>query len=327
MNIDVNCIEPNPYQTRIEYDPKTFEAIKASLLDNIGLRNAILVRPHPDRENIYQIASGETRWRATKENGSPTIVAKVADLTELDMKREVITENTLRRNLNEDELYNAVEQVRQELGGNAFPIRDLATYLHVSHTTINHMYEVRRMRDELSRRNVLQDNPPNRRQILETASLPTDDRVNLLQKAQKNDWSSRTVKKVKESIRNLDPEVKDKVLDINSLFTPNTIAKVATLEPEKQKPVVNRIATQRLREDDAVKLIDRAKADTLPQINVTVDEARDTLNDIREVLRKAELWGYPHYMILGVQNWDEACAMFTQIEEQMRWLKTRGWEN
>ena len=327
MNIDVNNIEPNPYQTRIEYDPKTFEAIKESLQDNIGLRNAILVRPHPEKENIYQIASGETRWRATKENGSPTIVAKVADLTELDMKREVITENTLRRNLNEDELYNAVEQVRQELGYSEESQLDLARYLHLSQPTISRIYEVRRMRDELSNRNLLQDNPPNRRQILNTASLPTEDRVSLLEKAQKNKWSSDTVKNVRESIKKLEPETKKKVLDINSLFTPNTIAKVATLEPEKQKPVVNRIATQRLREDDAVKLIDRAKADTLPQINVTVDEARDTLNDIREVLRKAEMWGYPHYMILGVQNWDEACSMFTQIEEHMRWLKTRGWEN
>jgi len=110
--ISLDSIETNPFQTREEYDPEIMTSIATSSMDNIGIRNPPLVRPHPEIEGRYQIASGHGRIFAWKALGNDTILCRVEKLTDSQMKKEVLVENVNRSDLKEDERYRAVEAFR-----------------------------------------------------------------------------------------------------------------------------------------------------------------------------------------------------------------------
>ncbi len=107
--IDVNAIEPNPYQPRKNFNPDRLQELSDSIKEH-GLLQPIVVINHEDR---YILIAGERRLRATKLANLDTIKAIVADieLDELRLRELALIENIQRENLNAIELANSYKEL------------------------------------------------------------------------------------------------------------------------------------------------------------------------------------------------------------------------
>jgi ParB/RepB/Spo0J family partition protein len=88
-------IHPNPKQPRKFFDAEALRAL-ADSIKAVGLLEDILVRPSGDG---YEIVLGERRWRASQLAGVPEISAKIADLSDDEVRVISLTENLHREDL------------------------------------------------------------------------------------------------------------------------------------------------------------------------------------------------------------------------------------
>ncbi len=102
LDLELNLIDPNPYQPRKYFDESKIEELSDSILRH-GLLQPIVVVPREDR---YILVAGERRLRASKLAKLETIKAIVADidLDEIKLRELALIENIQRENLNPIEL-------------------------------------------------------------------------------------------------------------------------------------------------------------------------------------------------------------------------------
>ena len=74
LHLRIDAIVPNRFQPRQTFSPQELAELTASLKES-GLLQPILVRRKGD--GIYELISGERRWRAAKDAGLETIQAVV----------------------------------------------------------------------------------------------------------------------------------------------------------------------------------------------------------------------------------------------------------
>ena len=74
--LDVNKIQPNPFQARTEFDPEHIEELARSIQEK-GVIQPISVN-HVGQDFI--LIAGERRWRATRKAGIDTIPAIVHEV-------------------------------------------------------------------------------------------------------------------------------------------------------------------------------------------------------------------------------------------------------
>jgi len=100
--LDVNAIEPNPYQPRKHFDQKKLEELAQSIKQH-GLLQPIVVINHEGR---YILIAGERRLRASKLAKLSTIKVIIAqiELDELRLRELALVENIQRENLNPIEM-------------------------------------------------------------------------------------------------------------------------------------------------------------------------------------------------------------------------------
>ncbi len=111
--VDLNLIEPNPFQPREVFDDEDIEEL-AKTIDQHGLLSPIVVRKH---EGGYQIVLGERRFRAHQKLGKATIKAEVKDkYSDKDMAEVAIIENIQRVQLSPIEEAHAFEKLINEHG-------------------------------------------------------------------------------------------------------------------------------------------------------------------------------------------------------------------
>ncbi len=109
--IAVDRIDPNPYQTRMNFDGSKLDELARSIEAN-GVVQPIIVRPMPDGR--FQLIAGERRWRASEKIGRatvPSIVRQVSDEQAMEM---TIVENLQRADLNPIEQARAYERLSKE---------------------------------------------------------------------------------------------------------------------------------------------------------------------------------------------------------------------
>jgi ParB family chromosome partitioning protein len=97
--VPLDLLEPNPYQPRSSIEP----AALAELAQSIRLRGVLqplLVRPHPNAPDRYQIVAGERRWRAAGEAGLHEVPALVHDMADTEAAAVALVENLQRQDLN-----------------------------------------------------------------------------------------------------------------------------------------------------------------------------------------------------------------------------------
>jgi len=109
-DLPVTEIDPNPYQTRTQFDEQALNELAASILAN-GVVQPIVVRPHDGR---FQLIAGERRWRAAKKVGRESIPAVIKQVSNEQAMEMTIVENLQREGLNPMEEARAFERLARE---------------------------------------------------------------------------------------------------------------------------------------------------------------------------------------------------------------------
>lgn len=94
--VDIDLIEPSPYQPRTRFHEESLAELAQSILST-GIVQPPVVRPVGSR---YQLLAGERRWRAAQRAGLtrvPVIVREVSDQAALEI---TLVENIQREDLN-----------------------------------------------------------------------------------------------------------------------------------------------------------------------------------------------------------------------------------
>ncbi len=110
LEIDIDLIEPSPYQPRTRFREEALEELARSIKTS-GIIQPLVVRPTGSR---FQLIAGERRWRAAQRAGLTkvsAIVKQVPDELALEM---TLVENLQREDLNAIEAAHAFERLMHE---------------------------------------------------------------------------------------------------------------------------------------------------------------------------------------------------------------------
>lgn len=109
--IQLDQIDPNPFQTRSHIDEEQLSELAASISAN-GVVQPILVRPLLNGR--FQLIAGERRWRASQKAGKPTIPAILRQVSDEQAMEITIVENLQRADLNPMEQARAFDRLSRE---------------------------------------------------------------------------------------------------------------------------------------------------------------------------------------------------------------------
>src|SRR5437588_1150462 len=111
QELDIDLIEPSPYQPRTKFHEQGLDELARSIKTS-GIIQPLVVRPIGSR---FQLIAGERRWRAAQRAGLnkvSAIVKQVADELALEI---TLVENIQRADLNAIEAARAFERLMDEL--------------------------------------------------------------------------------------------------------------------------------------------------------------------------------------------------------------------
>jgi ParB family chromosome partitioning protein len=113
QHLRTDAIVPNRYQPRQTFPSQELAELTASLKQS-GLLQPILVRRKGD--GMYELISGERRWRAAKQAGLETIQAIIRNCTDEESIVLALIENLQRQDLNPIEAARAYHRMMNEFG-------------------------------------------------------------------------------------------------------------------------------------------------------------------------------------------------------------------
>jgi ParB family transcriptional regulator, chromosome partitioning protein len=102
LQIDIDLIEPSPYQPRTRFREEALDELARSIQSS-GIIQPLVLRQVGNR---YQLIAGERRWRAAQRAGLRSVSAIVRQVPD-----ELALEMTLVENIQREDL-NAIEQAR-----------------------------------------------------------------------------------------------------------------------------------------------------------------------------------------------------------------------
>ncbi|ATG88307.1 ParB/RepB/Spo0J family partition protein [Methylomonas koyamae] len=108
--INVELIEPNPYQPRTHYSKESLDNLAKSIKEN-GLLQPIIVEKSDDR---YLIIAGERRWRAHLMLNKSHIEAIVRTIDDQTQAIYALAENIVREDLSDYETGKAIRSIEDE---------------------------------------------------------------------------------------------------------------------------------------------------------------------------------------------------------------------
>lgn len=112
LEIPLDHIERNPFQTRTRFDDSKLAELASSIAAT-GVVQPILVRPL-DIPGRYQLIAGERRWLASRRVGKSTIPAIVRQVSDEQTLEITIVENLQRADLNPMEQARAYQRLSQQ---------------------------------------------------------------------------------------------------------------------------------------------------------------------------------------------------------------------
>jgi ParB family chromosome partitioning protein len=115
LEIPLDHIERNPYQTRTHFDEPKLAELAQSIAAS-GVVQPIIVRPLApvDGEARYQLITGERRWLASRKAGKATIPAIVRQVSDEQTLEMTIVENLQRADLNPIEQARAYQRLSSD---------------------------------------------------------------------------------------------------------------------------------------------------------------------------------------------------------------------
>ncbi|GBC78486.1 putative chromosome-partitioning protein ParB [bacterium HR08] len=112
VELDVDLIDPSPYQPRTRYDEQRLRELADSIRTH-GLVQPIIVRRRGLR---YEIIAGERRWRAAQLAGLLKIPAVIREVPDEQVLELSLIENIQREDLNPIEEAQAYQRLIERLG-------------------------------------------------------------------------------------------------------------------------------------------------------------------------------------------------------------------
>ena len=113
QQLRIDAIVPNRYQPRQVFASGELAELTASIKES-GVLQPVMVRRKGD--GIYELISGERRWRASKEAGLETIHAVIRNCSDQESLLLALVENLQRENLNPMETARAYARMMKEFG-------------------------------------------------------------------------------------------------------------------------------------------------------------------------------------------------------------------
>jgi ParB family chromosome partitioning protein len=108
--IDIDLIEPSPYQPRTRFREEALDELARSIQAS-GIIQPIVVRPIGNR---FQLIAGERRWRAAQRAGLKKVAAVAKHVTDELALEMTLVENIQREDLNPIEAARAFERLMVE---------------------------------------------------------------------------------------------------------------------------------------------------------------------------------------------------------------------
>jgi ParB family chromosome partitioning protein len=108
--IDIELIEPSPYQPRTRFREEGLDELAKSIQTS-GIIQPVVVRPVGER---FQLIAGERRWRAAQRAGLLKIAAIVREVPDELALEMTLVENIQREDLNPMEAARAFDRLREE---------------------------------------------------------------------------------------------------------------------------------------------------------------------------------------------------------------------
>ncbi|HVB99440.1 MAG TPA: ParB/RepB/Spo0J family partition protein [Candidatus Dormibacteraeota bacterium] len=110
--VDVDRIDPNPYQPRRQFREEALEELAQSIRST-GIIQPLILRKNGPR---YQLIAGERRWRAAKRAGLTRVPAIVRDIPETEALEITLVENIQREDLSPVEEAKAFDRLTGDFG-------------------------------------------------------------------------------------------------------------------------------------------------------------------------------------------------------------------
>ncbi len=111
LEIPIDQIDRNPFQTRSQLNEEQLGELAASITSN-GVVQPVLVRPLANGR--FQLIAGERRWRASELAGKKTVPAILRQVSDEQAMEITIVENLQRTDLNPMEQARAFERLSRE---------------------------------------------------------------------------------------------------------------------------------------------------------------------------------------------------------------------
>jgi len=113
--LPVAQIDPNAQQPRRFFDKKALEELSDSIREK-GILQPLLVRPHPDKPNAYELVAGERRWRAAQMAGLHEVPVVIRALKDREALEFALIENIQRADLSPMEESETMQRLIEEFG-------------------------------------------------------------------------------------------------------------------------------------------------------------------------------------------------------------------
>lgn len=113
QRVRIETIVPNRYQPRHTFPQDELTELATSIKES-GVLQPIMVRRKGD--GIYELISGERRWRASKEAGLETIPVVIRNCSDQESLLLALVENLQREDLNPMETARAYSRMMNEFG-------------------------------------------------------------------------------------------------------------------------------------------------------------------------------------------------------------------
>src|SRR5277367_6332394 len=110
FQIDIDLIEPSPYQPRTRFREEALDELARSIQSS-GIIQPLVVRTLGKR---FQLIAGERRWRAAQRAGLTKVSAIVRNVTDALALEMTLVENIQREDLNAIEAARAFERLMDE---------------------------------------------------------------------------------------------------------------------------------------------------------------------------------------------------------------------
>ena len=140
-----NLLHPNPAQPRKIFDEDLLQQLIASIEEK-GVLQPILVRPHPAQANRYEIVAGERRWRAALQAKQINVPIIVKDMTDGDSLEIALIENIQRTDLTPMEEADGYQTLMQKFD---YTQESLAKIMGKSRSHIANMVRLLTLPDEI----------------------------------------------------------------------------------------------------------------------------------------------------------------------------------